>query len=181
MDKRIILDSNLLNITIKRLCYQLVENHGDFKNTVILGLQTKGVFLADKLAKLLESDFSVTVPVGYLDTTFNRDDFRRRTLDIQPSVMHVPFSLEEKNIILVDDVLYTGRSIRAALDTMLAYGRPASVQLLVLIDRKYSRELPVEPKYCGKHVNTLVTERVLVELTEQGAKKDNVWLIKEEN
>jgi len=181
MDKRIILDSNLLNITIKRLCYQLVENHGDFKNTVILGLQTKGVFLADKLAKLLESDFSVTVPVGYLDTTFNRDDFRRRTLNIQPSVMHVPFSLEEKNIILVDDVLYTGRSIRAALDTMLAYGRPASVELLVLIDRKYSRELPVEPKYCGKHVNTLVTERVLVELTEQGAKKDNVWLIKEEN
>lgn len=177
MDKRIILDSALLNITIKRMCYQLVENHGDFKNSVILGLQSKGVYLADKIAKLLESDFNIKVPVGYLDTTFNRDDFRRRQLDLQPSVMHVPFSLEEKNIILVDDVLYTGRSVRAALDAMLAYGRPSSVELLILIDRKYTRELPIEPKYCGKHVNTLSTEKVLVELTEQGAAKDNVWLI----
>ncbi|TAF77343.1 MAG: bifunctional pyr operon transcriptional regulator/uracil phosphoribosyltransferase PyrR [Bacteroidetes bacterium] len=177
MDKRIILDSALLNITIKRMCYQLVENHGDFKNSVILGLQSKGVYLADKIAKLLESGFDIKVPIGYLDTTFNRDDFRRRQLDLQPSVMHVPFSLEEKNIILVDDVLYTGRSVRAALDAMLAYGRPASVELLILIDRKYTRELPIEPKYCGKHVNTLLTEKVLVELTEQGAAKDNVWLI----
>lgn len=179
MDKRIILDSKMLNITIKRLCYQLVENHGNFSNSCILGLQSKGVFLANKIAKLIETDFDAKAAVGYLDTTFNRDDFRRKQLDLQPGVMHVPFSLEDKHIILVDDVLYTGRSVRAALDAMLAYGRPASVELLILIDRKHTRELPIEPKYCGKHVNTLITEKVLVELTEQGAKNDNVWLVTE--
>ncbi len=177
MTKRLILDKKSLSITLKRLCYLLVENHHDFDKTVILGLQTKGVFLADKISKILLSDFNVKVPIGTLDTTFNRDDYRKRSLDLLPNEMNVPFSLENKKVILMDDVLYTGRSIRAAMDAMLSFGRPASVELLVLIDRKYSRELPIEPKYCGKHVNTLTSEKVLVELTEQGLQDDNVWLI----
>ncbi|MDX2189044.1 MAG: bifunctional pyr operon transcriptional regulator/uracil phosphoribosyltransferase PyrR [Bacteroidota bacterium] len=177
MDKRLIYDNKTLAITLKRLCYQLIENHNTFSNTVILGLQPKGIFLADKIQKLLKKDFNIEVAVGYLDITFNRDDFRRRELDIIPNAMHVPFSIENKQVILVDDVLYTGRTIRAAMDAMLAFGRPKLVELLVLINRKYSRELPVEPKYVGKNVNTLQTERVLVELTEQGAKSDTVWLL----
>lgn len=177
MTKRLILDKKSLAITLKRLCYLLVENHHDFSNTVILGLQTKGVFLSDKISKILLTDFNVSAQTGSLDTTFNRDDFRRRSIDLIPSEMNVPFSLEGKKVILMDDVLYTGRSVRAALDAMLSFGRPDSVELLVLINRKYARELPIEPKYCGKNVNTISSEKVLVELTEQGLSEDNVWLI----
>ena len=177
MNKRLIFDSKSLNITIKRLCYQLIENHDNFSNSVILGLQPKGVFLADKIHKILAEDFNINLPIGSLDITFNRDDFRRRDIDIIPKAMNVPFSIEDKKVILVDDVLYTGRSIRAAMDAMLAFGRPRNVELLILIDRKYTRELPIEPKYCGKHVNTLAAEKVLVELKEQGAADDNVWLL----
>ena len=133
--------------------------------------------MANKIHKILLEDFGINLQIGYLDITFNRDDFRRRDIDIIPKAMHVPFSIENKKVILVDDVLYTGRSIRAAMDAMLAFGRPANVELLILIDRKYTRELPIEPKYCGKHVNTLLSEKVLVELKEQGAVEDNVWLI----
>lgn len=177
MEKRLIFNSESLNITIKRLCYQLIENHGDFTDSVILGLQPKGIYLAEKITKILEQDFSIEVKAGTLDSTFNRDDFRRRTLEIKPNAMHVPFSLENKKVIIVDDVLYTGRSVRAGLDAMLSFGRPKFVELLVLINRKYSRELPIEPKYIGKSVNTLVTEKVLVELVEQGALNDSVWMI----
>lgn len=177
MDKRLIFNSESLNITIKRLCYQLIENHYDFSNSVILGLQPKGVYLTEKIKKHLIENFGITVAIGSLDSTFNRDDFRRREIDIIPNAMHVPFSLEGKKVIVVDDVLYTGRSVRAGLDAMLSFGRPSSVELLVLINRKYSRELPIEPKYVGKSVNTIATEKVLVELTEQGADEDNVWLV----
>ncbi|MFN0049983.1 MAG: bifunctional pyr operon transcriptional regulator/uracil phosphoribosyltransferase PyrR [Cytophagales bacterium] len=177
MDKRLIFNSESLNITIKRLCYQLIENHDDFSRSVLLGLQPKGVFLAEKIKKLLASDFSIDVKFGTLDSTFNRDDFGRRALDIIPNAMHVPFSLENKKVIIVDDVLYTGRSVRAGLDAMLSFGRPQNVELLVLINRKYSRELPIEPKYIGKNVNTLITEKVLVELKEQGVPEDSVWMI----
>jgi len=177
MDKRLIFNSESLNITIKRLCYQLIENHNDFSDSVILGLQPKGVYLADKIKKLLASDFGLEIPIGSLDSTFNRDDFRRREIDIIPNAMHVPFSLEGKKVIIVDDVLYTGRSVRAGLDTMLSFGRPKNVELLVLINRKYSRELPIEPRYIGKNVNTLATEKVLVELKEQGSSQDSVWMI----
>ncbi len=177
MDKRLIFNSESLNITVKRLCYQLIENHNDFSESVILGLQPKGVFLADKIKKLLATDFGLNVPIGSLDSTFNRDDFRRRELDIIPNAMNVPFSLEAKKVIVVDDVLYTGRSVRAGLDAMLSFGRPKTVELLVLINRKYSRDLPIEPKYIGKNVNTLITEKVLVELKEQGASEDSVWMV----
>ncbi len=177
MDRRLIFNSESLNITVKRLCYQLIENHHDFSASVILGLQPKGVFMAEKIKKLLASDFDLQVPLGSLDSTFNRDDFRRREIDIIPNAMYVPFGLEDKKVIIVDDVLYTGRSVRAGLDAMLSFGRPKNVELLVLINRKYSRELPIEPKYIGKNVNTLVTEKVVVELKEQGATEDSVWMI----
>lgn len=177
MNKRNIITNELLQIIINRLCQQLIENHDDFANSVILGLQPRGVFLADRIQKTLAESIGRLIPLGQLDITFHRDDYKRR--EITPAyTMNVPFIIEGKKVILVDDVLWTGRTVRAAMEAMIAFGRPQKVELLVLIDRKYSRELPIEPDYTGKKVNSLYSEKVLVELKEQGAKEDNVWLIK---
>jgi len=178
MQKRLILNAELLSITVDRLCQQLIENHNDFENTVILGLQPRGVhfsdLLVDHLAKLIKKD----IPYGYLDTTFYRDDFRRRDKPSTANATNIDFIIEDKRVILVDDVLFTGRSIRAALDAMMAYGRPNKVELMVLINRKYTRDLPISPDYIGKDVNTIETQKVLVDIGE--GKKNKVWLINEE-
>jgi len=180
MQKRLILDSLLLDITLSRLSQQLIENHGDFSNTAILGLQPKGIFLAEILQRKLEKEINKPIEMGYLDTTFYRDDFRRRDTPAQANETKIPFIIEDKKVILVDDVLYTGRSVRAALDAMIAFGRPRKVELLVLVNRSYSRDLPIAPDYVGKHVNTLDTQRVRVELVGQGHKQNKIWLINKE-
>jgi len=177
MQKKLILDSDLLDITISRLCQQLIENHKDFANTVIIGLQPRGIFVAEILHRKLEKDLKKNIPLGYLDTTFYRDDFRRRDTPAKANETRIPFIIEGKHVILVDDVLFTGRTIRAAMDAMIAFGRPAKVELLVLIDRKYTRELPIFADYVGKPVNTLTSQRVLVELEAQGHKQNKIWLI----
>lgn len=176
MQKRLLLDSKLLDITISRLCQQLIENHGKFEDTVILGLQPRGIFLAERIRKKLEVLLEHEIETGKLDTTFYRDDFRRRETPLKANATHVPFIIENKKVVLIDDVLFTGRTVRAALDAMTAFGRPSKVELLVLIDRTYSRHIPIQPQYVGKHVNTLFTQKVLVELKEQGKKKDKIWL-----
>lgn len=174
--KRLILSTQLLDITISRLCQQLIENHGAFEDTVILGLQPRGVFLAERIkAKLLAE--GIDCPLGYLDTTFYRDDFRRRETPLVANATHVPFIIEDKKVVLVDDVLFTGRTVRSAMDAMIAFGRPRKVELLTLIDRTYSRDLPIEPNYVGKHVNTVFSQKILAEWTEQGATQDQIWLI----
>ncbi|HEX5171768.1 MAG TPA: bifunctional pyr operon transcriptional regulator/uracil phosphoribosyltransferase PyrR [Cyclobacteriaceae bacterium] len=175
--KKLILDSDLLDITISRLCQQLIENHNDFSETVILGMQPRGIFLAEEIHKKLLAGTRKAIPLGYLDATFYRDDFRRRENPIKASETRVPFVIEGKKVVLVDDVLFTGRTIRAALDAMIAFGRPAKVELLVLIDRKYNRDLPIAADYIGKAVNTLPSQRVLVELQAQGHKQNKIWLI----
>lgn len=177
MQKKLILDSDLLNITVDRLCQQLIENHNDFSETVILGMQPRGIYLADLIHQRLEKEIERSIPIGYLDTTFYRDDFRRRNTPLKANETRVPFIIEGKKVVLVDDVLFTGRTIRAAMDAMIAFGRPATVELLVLIDRKYNREIPVAADYVGKAVNTLPTQRVLVELEAQGHKQNKIWLI----
>ncbi len=177
MQKKLILDSDLLDITISRLCQQLIENHNDFTDTVILGMQPRGIHLAEIIHKKLEKSTKSKIPLGYLDATFYRDDFRRRDTPAKANEMRVPFMIEEKSVVLVDDVLFTGRTIRAALDAMIAFGRPSKVELLVLIDRKHSRDLPIEANYIGKVVNTMATQRVLVELQAQGHKQNKIWLI----
>ncbi|MGY6561804.1 MAG: bifunctional pyr operon transcriptional regulator/uracil phosphoribosyltransferase PyrR [Luteibaculaceae bacterium] len=162
-----ILDQNRFALTVKRLAYQLIENHNDFSNAVMLGMQPRGVYLAERLLKVLrEIDPKCSLPLGYLDTTFYRDDFRRRKEPISANKTKVDFIIENKNVILVDDVLYTGRTARAALDAMLAFGRPNSVEFLVLVDRWLTRDLPIAANYCGKVVNTLETERVNVQWQE---------------
>jgi len=177
MQKKLILDTDLLDITISRLCQQLIENHDDFSQTVILGMQPRGIFLAEIIHKKLQNDTKKTIPLGYLDTTFHRDDFRRRQIPLRANETRIDFIIEGKKVVLVDDVLFTGRTIRAAMDAMIAFGRPATVELLVLIDRKYNREIPVAADYVGKVVNTLPTQRVLVELEAQGHKQNKIWLI----
>jgi pyrimidine operon attenuation protein / uracil phosphoribosyltransferase len=177
MQKKLILDSDLLEITVSRLCQELIENHGDFKDSVIIGMQPRGIYLAEHIHRTLKKIIKRDLPLGYLDVTFHRDDFRRREIPVKPSENRIPFIIEEKNVILVDDVLFTGRTVRAAMEAMIAFGRPAKVELLVLIDRSYNRELPIAADYVGKTVNTLQSQRVLVELQAQGHKHNKIWLI----
>ncbi len=172
-----LLNGKLLDITLDRLVQELIENHGDFSESVILGLQPKGTFVAERIHRKLANFGYPDVPLGYLDITFYRDDFRRRDIPIKANATHVPFIIEGKKVIIIDDVLYTGRSVRAALSAMMAFGRPKKVELLVLIDRKYSRDLPIEPNYIGKSVNTIQKQRVKAQWIEQGHEEDNIWLI----
>ena len=176
MQKKLILNQDLLDITISRLCYQLIESHNDFSNSAIIGLQPRGKHVADRIKAKLETLVKGKVNIGYLDTTFHRDDFRRREKKKKANETTIPFLIEDKNIVLVDDVLYTGRSVRAALDAMISFGRPRSVELLVLVDRKYTRDLPIQPNYIGKSVNTMQSQRIMVEWIEQGEKEDSIWL-----
>ena len=180
MQKKLIFDQKQLSITIARLCQELVENHQDFKNTVILGLQPRGILLANKIKEILRKETGKEIPVGSLDITFYRDDFRRRDNPIKANATNVPFLVEGKNVVLIDDVLFTGRSVRAALDAMTAFGRPDKVELLALIDRKYTRDLPIEAHYIGRQVDSNISQKVLVEWAGEKKKEDKVWLITSE-
>ncbi|EAY31946.1 bifunctional pyr operon transcriptional regulator/uracil phosphoribosyltransferase PyrR [Microscilla marina] len=179
MEKRLIFDNQLINITISRLCHELIENHQSFDNSAILGLQPRGIFLAERLRQRLQDITRQKIALGYLDVTFYRDDFRRS--DIKANATKIDFVVEGREVILVDDVLYTGRTVRAAMDAMTAFGRPEKVELLTLIDRKYTRHLPVEANYVGRQVNTLQSQRIKVEWKEQGAAQDSIWLVEQED
>ena len=171
---RLILNSKQVELTINRLCHQLIENHDDFSQTCILGLQNKGVFVSQQICKRLKELLpKATFRHGTLDITFYRDDYRRRDTLVVPGTTQVDFSIENQKVILVDDVLYTGRTIRAAMDALLAFGRPSKVELLVFIDRKYSRHLPIEPDYTGKAIDTIDSDTVKVIVN---TKENGVWL-----
>ena len=176
MQKRLLLNSTQFDITIKRLCYQLIEVHDDFSNTAIIGLQPRGVFVARRIVSSLCEILNLPkIMHGDLDVTFYRDDFRRREI-IAPSETRVDFIIEDKNVILVDDVLFTGRTIRAGMDALLDFGRPRKVELLTLVDRRYSRHFPIEPDYIGISVDTITSEKVTVKWKEVDG-EDGVWLI----
>jgi len=166
MEKQVILNSRHFELTIKRLCHQLIESHNDFSESVLIGLQPRGVNVVSRLKKELEQVLGQEVICGNLDITFYRDDFRRREKPLIPSATNIDFVIEGKKVILVDDVLYTGRTIRSGLDALLAFGRPQKVELLTLIDRRFRRDLPIQADYVGKSVDTLISERVLVEWNE---------------
>ncbi|WP_316811108.1 bifunctional pyr operon transcriptional regulator/uracil phosphoribosyltransferase PyrR [Pedobacter heparinus] len=181
MQKRTLLDGQKFQITIKRLCHQLIENHNDFSNTALIGIQPRGSYFADRvkneLSEVLKKN---TILKGNLDITFFRDDFRRKDGLVSASSNTIDFIIEGKNIILIDDVLWTGRTIRAAMDALLAYGRPAKVELMVLIDRRFSRQLPIEPNYIGHQVDSLNSQMVRVSWKETEG-EDKVILISESN
>jgi pyrimidine operon attenuation protein/uracil phosphoribosyltransferase len=175
MKPRIILDSKHLEITVTRLCSQLIEIHNDFSQAVIIGLQPRGVYLAHRIQKKLQEILKTKdIKCGSLDITFYRDDFRNK--ELVPNTTNIDFIIESKNVILVDDVLFTGRTIRAGLDAMLAFGRPNLVELLVLIDRRWSRQLPIQAKYVGKTIDSVTSEKVIVEWKETEG-NDRVTLI----
>jgi len=157
-----ILDKYQLQITIERLAYQLVENYSDLSSLVIIGIQPRGIYLSDKIFEQLKKIVpDKVIPYGKMDITFYRDDIRKELHS--PNQTNISFSIEDKNVVLVDDVLYTGRTIRAALDALLAFGRPKKVELCVLINRRYSRQLPIQPDYCGKAIDSLISQKVKVE------------------
>lgn len=174
MKPKLILEKKAFELTITRLCYQLIEIHNNFSNTVIIGLQPRGLYLAKRLhAELSNILKSKDIQLGSLDVTFHRDDFRIK--ELIPNSTQIDFIIEGKNVILVDDVLFTGRTIRAGLDAMLAFGRPNDVELLVLIDRRLSRNVPIQAKYVGKTIDSVASEKVKVEWKETDG-NDGVWL-----
>ena len=157
-----ILTKQQLTITIKRLAHQVLENHLNLENTVLIGLQPRGVFLSDQIVDEIKKELPAgKVSYGKLDITFYRDDIRRE-LHVANHT-DIPFSIEGKKVVLVDDVLYTGRTIRAAMDALLDFGRPEKVELCVLIDRRFSRELPIQPDYVGKTIDSIISQKVKIE------------------
>lgn len=177
MEKKLILNALQIEITLSRLSHQLIENHQDFSSTILLGLQPRGIFLLDALVEKLTAILSKKINFGYLDTTFHRDDFRKREVTLRANSTKIEHSLENKKVILIDDVLYTGRSVRAALDAMLSFGRPSQVEMLTLINRLYTRDLPIEPNYIGIEVNTLEHQKVIVEWKNKDIAENQVWLV----
>ena len=166
MNKRTILNSKHFEITLKRLASELKENHSSFENTVLIGLQPRGIHVLERLKSILEHDLGQELTCGQLDITFYRDDFRRRERPIIPSVTNIDFIIEGKKVVLIDDVLFSGRTILSGLDALLAFGRPQKVELLAFIDRRFERHLPIQPDYTGKLVDTLSSQRVSVEWKE---------------
>ncbi|MFK7000065.1 bifunctional pyr operon transcriptional regulator/uracil phosphoribosyltransferase PyrR [Flavobacterium oreochromis] len=166
MSHKTLLTSTEVNIILHRLACQLIENHLDFSETVLIGIQPRGVYLAKRLLQILEQEYEVpSVQIGYLDITFFRDDFRRgETLEANKT--QIDFLVEGKKVIFIDDVLYTGRSINAALQALQSFGRPSEVELLVLIDRRFSRHLPIQPDYRGRQVDAINYEKVVVKWKE---------------
>jgi pyrimidine operon attenuation protein/uracil phosphoribosyltransferase len=174
-----LLDGQRFQITIQRLCHQLIENHDHFENSVILGIQPRGIFLAKRIIAELKNILpDVSLESGNLDITFFRDDFRRKEGLLIPSSTEINFIIEGKKVILVDDVLWTGRTIRAAMDALQSFGRPEKVELLTLVDRRFSRHLPIEADYIGIKVDTIDSQKVLVNWKETDH-EDKVILLSE--
>ncbi len=177
MSQKILLTSKEVNIILHRLACQLIEKHLDFSDTILIGIQPRGTFLAERLKSLLENEYKISnILLGYLDITFFRDDFRRNDKQLEANKTQIDFLVENKKVIFIDDVLYTGRSIRAALTAIQSFGRPASIELLTLIDRRFSRDLPIQPDYRGRQVDAINDEKVKVCWNEQDG-EDAVYLI----
>lgn len=154
---------------------QLIEQHVDFSQTVLIGIQPRGIFLSDKIVQEIKNELpGISLSYGKLDITFYRDDFRKE-LHVA-SKTDIPFSIEGKKVVLIDDVLYTGRTIRAALDALMDFGRPDKVELLALIDRRYSRQLPIQPDYVGKSIDSIISQKVKVCWTERDGRDEVVLL-----
>ena len=163
MSKKIILNNDQLNLSLDRLACQLTENHDDFKDTVLVGLQPRGKSLCENIVKILLSKYKINIfDHGFLDITFFRDDFRRNKDILLPNKNDFKLLVENKKVVFIDDVLYTGRTIRAALTAIESFGRPKTIELLILVDRRFSRELPIQPDYKGVQVDVYENQKVNV-------------------
>ena len=174
MSKKILLTAKEINVILHRLACQLIEKHHDFSNTILIGIQPRGTYLAIRLATMLEKDYHIKdVKLGLLDITFFRDDFRRTQKPLEANKTEISEIVEDKKVVFIDDVLFTGRSISAALTAIQSFGRPLEIELLTLIDRRFSRHLPIQPDYRGRQVDAINKERVIVMWKE----KDNEDLV----
>lgn len=153
---RVILAQGRFALTIDRLCHQLIEAYDTFADTCLIGIQPRGTAMADRIhQRLLKITKAKNIEYGKLDITFYRDDFRQRDKPLRASVTEMDFLVENKNVVLVDDVLYTGRTVQAAMTALNHFGRPKKVELLALVDRRFNRELPIEANYTGIQVDAL--------------------------
>ena len=179
MSQKVLLNATEVHIALQRLACQLIENHDTFEDTVFIGIQPRGIFLAERLKHLLETDYKIKdVQLGYLDITFYRDDFRRSDKTLEANTTNIDFIVENKKVVFIDDVLYTGRSIRSALTAIQSFGRPDEIELLTLIDRRFSRHLPIQPDYRGRQVDAIGEEKVKVCWVENEG-EDAVYLVSE--
>ncbi|MCX6149646.1 MAG: bifunctional pyr operon transcriptional regulator/uracil phosphoribosyltransferase PyrR [Ignavibacteriales bacterium] len=173
--KATIIDEEGMNRTVTRLAHEILERNKGSKNLVIIGMRTRGEFISKRiLAKIAEIDNSIPAN-GVLDVTLYRDDFRMRLKQPQVSVTNITFDVNEKDVILIDDVLYTGRTVRAALDALMDLGRSSTIQLCVLVDRGH-RELPIKADFIGKNIPTSINEEVRVKMKEIDG-EDAVYLV----
>lgn len=170
-----ILNAQQLGITIKRLSHQILEGCNDPSQMVIIGLQPRGIYFSDRIMQEIRTIMPAgNMQYGKMDITFYRDDIRKEIH--VPNHTDIPFSIENKKVILVDDVLFTGRTIRAALDALLGFGRPSKVELCVLVDRRFSRQLPIQPDYAGRSIDSFISEKVKV-FWQQNDGKDEVVIL----
>ena len=177
MSQKVLLTAKEVQIILQRLACQLVENHSDFSNTVLIGIQPRGIFLLNRLQEILEQEYQLKdLKTGQLDITFYRDDFRRSDKPLEANKTKIDFVVEDKRVVFIDDVLYTGRSIRAALTAIQSFGRPKEIELLSFIDRRFSRHLPIQPDYNGRQVDAINEEKVKVNWKENEG-EDIVYLI----
>ncbi|CAM3099165.1 bifunctional pyr operon transcriptional regulator/uracil phosphoribosyltransferase PyrR [Flavobacterium frigoris] len=177
MTQKVLLNSKEVNIILHRLACQLIEKHLDFTDTILIGIQPRGTFLAERLKNILENEYNTPeIKLGLLDITFFRDDFRRTDKPLEANETKINFIVENKKVIFIDDVLFTGRSIRSALTAIQSFGRPSEIELLVLIDRRFSRNLPIQPDYRGRQVDAINNEKVKVEWSDNNG-EDAVYLV----
>ena len=164
-----------LNRTYRRFAHQFLEIPQDPSNLAIIGMQTRGVHIGKRVCEIIEDEFGQKIDFGVLDVTFYRDDFRTKLKIPEVKVTEIPFDLDERDIILVDDVLYTGRTVRSAMDALMAYGRPGSIKFCCMVDRGH-RELPVSADYVGLYLPTHHSEEVRVRVKELD-EEDAIYLI----
>ena len=177
MSQKTLLTSKEVTIILHRLACQLIEKHLDFSNTILIGIQPRGKYLAERIKTIIQQEYQIKdIPLGFLDITFFRDDFRRGEKTLEANKTEIDFIVEDKKVVFIDDVLYTGRSIRAALTAIQSFGRPSEIELLVLIDRRFSRHLPIQPDYRGRQVDAINNEKVKVSWVENDG-EDAVFLI----
>jgi len=181
MAKKTLLNEKEIHIILHRLACQLIENHQDFSNTILIGIQPRGIHLANRLVKILRDEYQIkNINLGKLDITFYRDDFRRRDEPLEASKTDIQFVVDNKKVVFIDDVLFSGRSIRAALTAIQTFGRPKNIELLVLIDRRFSRHLPIQPDYKGRQVDVIKDEKVRVAWKENDD-IDAVYILNSDN
>lgn len=177
MDTTKIMSAEDLERTYRRFAHQILEPHDQVENLAIIGMQTRGVYMGQRIVDLIKEEFGLELDFGVLDVTFYRDDFRTNLKMPQVRVTEIPFDLYDRNVILVDDVLYTGRTARSAMDALMDYGRPKTIKFCCMIDRGH-RELPICADYVGSELPTHVQEEVRVKVNELD-NEDAVYVVQD--